>query len=72
MTNSHNTPPSALQGKNDPAANSNWKSKESDKMDAAHAEKGLVWGCVCEGHISGIKGGTELRCAECGLFFHSK
>ncbi|KAL1525846.1 hypothetical protein AB1Y20_020680 [Prymnesium parvum] len=60
------------KGKGDTAANSNWKSLESDRLEAQHAEKGLKWGCACEGHRSATSGGVELRCADCGLCFHSK
>lgn len=42
------------------------------RLEAQHAERGLKWGCVCGGHLSGNTGGVELRCADCSLHFHSK
>lgn len=57
------------KGKGDPFANGTWTSIESDKFDAASAERGISWGCQCEGHKK--SGGVEMACKGCGLYFHS-
>ena len=57
------------KGKGDPFANGTWTSIESDKYDAASAERGIRWGCQCEGHKK--SGGVEMACKGCGLYFHS-
>jgi len=57
------------KGKGDPFANGTWTSIESDKYDAVSAERGISWGCQCEGHRK--SGGVEMVCKGCGLYFHS-
>ena len=59
------------KGNGDNAANDLISSVSCELAAKISAQKGIKdWGCICNGSV--IKGGMELKCMRCSLYFHAK
>jgi hypothetical protein len=57
-------------GDHDPAANVTCTSVSVEEVVVRQAQRDIQWGCKCKGIVA--KGGDELRCRICWLYFHAK
>lgn len=57
-------------GDHDPAANATCTSVSVEETVVRQAQRDIQWGCKCKGIVA--KGGEELRCRICWLYFHAK
>ena len=57
-------------GDHDPAANVTCTSVSVEETLVQQAQRDVQWGCKCKGIVA--KGGEELRCRICWLYFHAK
>ena len=58
------------KGAHDKAANESCTSEAEAVAAARTAQRGVRWGCLCQGHV--LNGGIELTCRRCSLVFHAK